>query len=63
MREDDAGEWIDLSTPEGNARWDALVAADTREPQPLSAYATHRAVRRALRGTSAQPDAESHRRT
>jgi len=48
----DEGEWIDLSTPEGNARWDELIAADTREPMPLSAYADHRATRRAARDSS-----------
>jgi hypothetical protein len=60
--EPDRGEWIDLSTPEGNARWDELVAADSREPQPLSSYADHRARRRnelALRPY----DPASHRRT
>jgi len=48
----DHDEWIDLSTPEGNARWDELIAADTREPMPLSAYADHRATQRAARNSS-----------
>jgi len=51
----DRDEWIDLSTPEGNARWDDLIAADTREPLPLSAYADHRARRRAERAEPTGP--------